>query len=559
MTLEGMNEDHLLFCPLGGSGEIGMNMNLFCCHGQWIMVDCGMTFADEWLPGIDLIFPDPGFIEERRNDLLGLVLTHGHEDHIGAIPYLWSRLRCPIYATPFTMELVRGKLVEAGLIDAVELHEIEIGGSFTLGSFGITYIPLAHSILEGNALKIETPYGTLFHTGDWKLDEAPQIGVPSTPEELATIGDAGVLAMIGDSTNVFNAHESGSEQSVKDALDDLVAGLKGRVVITTFASNAARLKTVADVARRNGRKIVLFGRSMHRIVAAARKTGYLTNWPETVSEDKAGALPRDQVLVLCTGAQGESRSALSRMANGDHRHMTLAKDDTVIFSSRIIPGNERALGRLINKLTLMGVGVLTERDAPVHVSGHPGRAELQKMYEWIRPDIAIPVHGEARHLRRHADFARSLGVPHSLAPANGDIIRLAPGPVAIVDQAPSGRLVLDGNVLLPANSDVIAARRRMSMNGILVIILMLDENGQLDSDAEVISMGIAELGDDEPLTSDLLGVIDDAMAGLGRSARFIDRDVIETVRIASRRFLRRQINKNPPVEVRVVRFEDDLI
>ncbi len=554
-----MNEDDLLFCPLGGSGEIGMNMNLFCCNGQWIMVDCGMTFADEWLPGVDLIFPDPGFIEDRRDDLLGLVLTHGHEDHIGAVPYLWTRLRCPIYATPFTMELVRGKLIEAGLIDAVELHEIEIGGSFALGPFGITYVPLAHSIIEGNALKIETPYGTLFHTGDWKLDDAPQIGIPSTPDELTKIGDAGVLAMIGDSTNVFNPHESGSEQSVKDALHDVVTGLKGRVVITTFASNAARLQTVAEVARRNGRKIVLFGRSMHRIVAAAQKTGYLKNWPETIPEDKARHLPRDQVLVLCTGAQGEPRAALSRMANGDHRHMSLAAGDTVIFSSRIIPGNERSLGRLINKLVLMDVDVLTERDAPVHVSGHPGRAELQKMYEWIRPKIAIPVHGEARHLRRHAEFADKMGVSHSLAPANGDIIRLAPGPLAIVDQAPSGRLVLDGKSLLPVDSDVIAMRRRMSMNGVVVIILMLDENGFLDSDAEVISLGIAGLAEDDPLMSDLLGVIDDAMAGLGRSARFIDRDVREAVRIASRRFLRRHTNKNPSVEVRVVRFEDELV
>lgn len=559
MAYDGLNDRDLFFCPLGGSGEIGMNMNLFACKGEWLMVDCGMTFADDWLPGVDLIFPDPAFIAERRENLVGLVLTHGHEDHIGAVPWLWSQLRCPIYATPFTAELVKGKLIEAGILDEVELHVVKVGGAIDIGCFKIRYVPLAHSIPEGNALEIGTPFGTIFHTGDWKLDDEPQIGTPSTPAALRAIGDQGVLAMTGDSTNVLNARASGSEQAVRDSLMEIVGGLKGRVVITTFASNAARLKTIADVAKQQGRKIVPVGRSMSRIIEAARKTGYLPKWPHAVSEDEAAALPRNKVLILCTGAQGEPRAALSRIASGDHRSIALGEGDTVIFSSKIIPGNEVALGRLINKLSLNDVEVITERDAFVHVSGHPGRAELEQMYGWIRPRIAIPVHGEARHLKAHARFARSLGVEEAIAPANGDIIRLAPGKAAIVDSAPSGRLVLDGNHLVAANSPTVAARRKILSEGFVAAVLMIDEEGEMIGDPEIITIGVPGFGDDDPLHDKLLDCVEETVGRTDRRAKRRDDNLAESVRIALRRQIRTETDKNPVVDVRIVRFEDEYV
>ncbi|MFQ5348489.1 MAG: ribonuclease J, partial [Rhodothalassiaceae bacterium] len=559
MALEGMQDDDLLFCPLGGSNEIGMNMNLFGCRGHWLMIDCGMSFADDWLPGIDLIFPDPGFIAERHEDLVALVLTHGHEDHIGAVPYLWPRLRCPIYATPFTAELVRGKLAEAGLAEVARVHEVPIAGSLEAGPFHVTYVPLAHSIPEGHGLKIETPQGVIFHTGDWKLDAEPQIGAPSTPEELTAIGDAGVLAMIGDSTNVFQAHSSGSEQAVKEGLHEIVKNLEGRVIVTTFASNVARLKTIAELARQEGRRLVLIGRSMKRVVAAAQKTGYLGDLPELVPEEEAGSLPRGQVLVLCTGAQGEPRAALSRLASGSYRHFALEPGDTVIFSSKIIPGNELSIGRLVNRLALADVEVITEREAFVHVSGHPGREDLEKMYRWIRPRIAIPVHGEPRHLKRHARFARALGVPEAVAPQNGDIIRLAPGPAAVVDQAPAGRLALDGSHIVPVTSEAITARRRILSDGFAAIVVMIDADGSLPGDPEIVAYGIPTLEPGSVFEDELLDLLERTIARMDPAARGRDAELGETLRVAARRLLRRRTEKNPVVDVRIVRFEEEAV
>ncbi|GAB4574246.1 MAG: ribonuclease J [Rhodothalassiaceae bacterium] len=559
MTFDGLNDSDLFFCPLGGSGEIGMNMNLFACKGEWLMVDCGMTFADDWLPGIDLIFPDPAFIAERRDRLVGLVLTHGHEDHIGAVPWLWRELRCPVYATPFTAELVRGKLEEAGLFGEVPLHVVPTGGTLEAGCFRVRYVPLAHSIPEGHGLLIETPLGKMFHTGDWKLDEDPQIGVPSTPAALAAIGEGGILAMIGDSTNVLNAHASGSEQAVLDSLLEIVGGMTGRVVITTFASNAARLKTVADVAAAHGRKIVPVGRSMRRIIEAARKTGYLPHWEHEAGEGEVASLPRHKTLILCTGAQGEPRAALSRIASGDHRDIALEEGDSVIFSSKIIPGNELALGRLINKLALLDVEVITERDAFVHVSGHPGRAELEKMYGWIKPSLAIPVHGEARHLKAHARFARKLGIPRAIAPTNGDIIRLAPGEPALVDQAPSGRLVLDGNHVVPASSPTVAARRKILSEGFIAAMLLVDEDDESIGDPEIIAIGIPGLEPGSSLEERLIAVAEHAIAGAGGKRGRRDAAIAEAARIAIRRLVRAECDKNPVVDVRVVRLEDEYV
>ncbi|RMF16730.1 MAG: ribonuclease J, partial [Alphaproteobacteria bacterium] len=366
-----MNRDDLLFVPIGGCDEIGMNLNLFHAVGRWLMVDCGINFAGEGLAGVDLLLPDPAFIAERRDALEALVLTHGHEDHIGAVAQLWPQLRCPIYATPFTAALVHGKLAEAGLSGEAEIREVPVAGSFETGPFKVRYVPLAHSIAEGHGLLIETPLGRIFHTGDWKLDHAPQIGAPSTPEALKAIGDAGVRAMIGDSTNVFNPRASGSEEAVRESLLDLLYMYSGRVVITTFASNLARLKTVAAVARAHDRTLCVAGRSLDRVIAAGRATGWLDDWPQTVAIEDAMALPRDKLLILCTGAQGEPRAALSRMARGENARLSLEPGDVVIFSAKIIPGNEISVARVVNQLARRDVDVVTERDAFVHVSGHP--------------------------------------------------------------------------------------------------------------------------------------------------------------------------------------------
>ena len=544
----------LLFLPLGGCGEIGMNLNLYRCDGKWLMVDLGMTFAGENLPGIDLIFPDPAFITERRDDLLGLVLTHGHEDHIGAVPYLWPELRCPMYATPFTAELVRRKLAERGLLEEAVIHEMPLGSSFEIGPFGISYVALAHSIAEGNALMIKTQHGTIFHTGDWKLDDDALIGAPASSEELSAIGDEGVLAMIGDSTNVFNVRASGSESAVAESLKDIVAQKSGRVVVTTFASNVARLQTVGRIARDTGRQLALLGRSMHRVVEAAKATGYLKDFPAVLDEKKIMDLPRNELLVLTTGCQGEPRAALSRIASGDFRAFSLSRDDTVIFSSKMIPGNEHPIGALINRLVLDDIEVITEMDAFVHVSGHPGQPELKDMYGWIRPHIAIPVHGEARHIKRHAELASEVGVAKTLRPHNGDVVRLAPDGPELIDQVSTGRLVLDGEKVLSITSEPIAERRRMLFAGHLGVSLAVDKRGVLLLPPVLVARGIPGWKDDGALEADVRGAIADTLDGLGQQALADDGQLEEAVRIAVRRVLREDTGKKPVTVVRALRI-----
>lgn len=550
-------KNDLLFLPLGGSGEIGMNLNLFCLDGKWMMVDLGITFAGEHYPGIDLILPDPKFIEERAKDLLAIVLTHGHEDHIGAVAHLWPQLKVPIYATKFTAELVRRKLAEKGLESAAPITIIEAGDVLDIGPFKVTYVPLAHSIAEGNALKIETRYGTIFHTGDWKLDDGPIIGEPTPGPELAKIGDAGVLAMVGDSTNVFNPNASGSESDVYDGLHKLVGEAKGRVVVTTFASNVARLSTIGSVARKHNRKLVAIGRSMKRIIEVARDCGYLPNFPTLLDEDDAASLPRRDLMIMCTGCQGEGRAALARIARGDHRSISLTAGDTVIFSSKIIPGNELSIGRLVNQLVKLDAEVITEKDAFVHVSGHPGQPELAEMYGWIKPRIAVPVHGEARHIARHAHFALDHGAEIALTPENGNIIRLAPGVPMVVDQASSGRLVLDGDFLLPVDSQIVGQRRRMAEAGHLGVMLVCDEDGELLADPRFVAQGIPGWSDDGPIADRLSAVIDNVIDRLDRKARNNDRAFEERVRIATRRALDSETGKRPVVGVRLVRLEDE--
>ena len=536
----------LLFLALGGSGEIGMNVNLYGCQGKWLMADLGLTFADSDYPGIDLILPDLEFIEARRNDLVGIVLTHGHEDHIGALPYMAADLKVPLYATPFTAGLIAGKLEEEGLTGKVKLHIIERGGSFDLAPFKIRYVPLAHSIPEGNGLLIETPYGKIFHTGDWKIDETPVLGAPSTPETLKTIGDEGVLAMVCDSTNVFQNTASGSESSVHAGLLDAVSAAKGRVLVTTFASNAARLQTIGRVAIETGRRVCVAGRSLDRILKVARATGYLQDFPDPIRFDEAMRLPKSDVLIVATGGQGEARAALGRIAFGNHE-IKLAPGDTVIFSSKQIPGNEIAIGRIMNALSDLGLLTVTERQAKVHVSGHPGRPELAEMYRWIRPKILVPVHGEARHLAEHARFGLSEGVPQTVVQKNGDIIRLAPGKPKKVGEARVGRLVLDGDVILSADGSTINDRRKMAVNGLITVALPIGRDGRLAGVPLVHPFGVPVEDDRDDFIADAA----DAAAKAHDPSATEDK-MRETVRLAVRRCASLWTGKKPLVEVMVL-------
>ncbi|CAN5519903.1 ribonuclease J [soil metagenome] len=543
-TLTPKNE--LLFLALGGSAEIGMNVNLYGCNGKWLMVDCGITFADPAYPGIDIILPDLQFIEERLDDLVGIVLTHGHEDHIGALPYFAEDLGVPMYASPFTAGLIRGKLDEEGITKRVKLHVVKPGEGWKLGPFDLSFVPVAHSIPEGNALLIGTPYGKVFHTGDWKLDESPVIGAPASGETLSAIGDSGVLALVCDSTNVFNAEASGSESDVKPGLLEVTRKAKGRVMVTTFASNAARLKTLGEVARDTGRTVCVAGRSLDRILGVARATGYLKDFPETVGFEAAMRLPRDKVMIIATGGQGEERAALARVASGSHQ-ISLDAGDVVLFSSKQIPGNEVAIGRIQNQLAAKGIEMITDRQAHIHVSGHPGRPELAKMYDWIRPELLVPVHGEMRHLMEQARFGLSQGIPQALVQTDGTIVRLAPGKPEKIGHAPIGRLVLDGDVILPGDGQTINERRKLALNGQISVAVAL-RGGNLLGSPQVKLQGIPVEEDRDPF-------IDEALEAAGQAARSGGKDrekLRESVRLAVRRVATRWTGKKPIVDVLIV-------
>ena len=540
--------NELLFLALGGSGEIGMNVNLYGCQGKWVMVDLGLTFADPAYPGIDLILPDLDFIERNRKDLLGIVLTHGHEDHIGAIPYLAADLGVPLYATPFTAGLIRGKLDEEGLGNKVKLHMIPNEGSFQLGPFGFTYVPLAHSIPEGNALLIETPYGRIMHTGDWKIDEDPLLGVPSTAAELEAIGDKGILALVCDSTNVFNDKASGSEAAVREGLDAVIGAAKGRVLVTTFASNAARVQTLGGVARDTGRKLCVAGRSLDRIIKVAKATGYLKDFPETIGFDEAMRLPRDEVMIVATGGQGEARAALARVAFNSHQ-IKLSEGDTVVFSSKQIPGNEIAIGRIQNALAAKNINMITDRQAHVHVSGHPGRPELALMYKWIRPEILLPVHGEMRHMAEQARFGLSEGVANAVIQQNGTVIRLAPNGPALVGHERVGRLILDGDVILPADGSTMNERRRISQHGLIAVTVALDKSDRVRGAPAVAIQGVPVEEDRD----DFLAEAGSAAAkAVGEGAKDEAR-LREAIRLAVRRCATQWTGKKPIVEVSLIR------
>jgi ribonuclease J len=542
--------DELTFAPLGGVGEIGMNLSLYGLGSEqkkaWLAIDLGVAFAGDDLPGIDLIMPDIRFLVEERRNLVGLVLTHAHEDHFGALIDLWPRLKVPVYATPFTAALLEAKRQSEPGAPDIKVKVVPLGARFTLGPFDIEFVSVSHSIPESNALIIRTSLGTVLHTGDWKLDPTPVIGPPTDEAKLRALGEAGCLAVIGDSTNAVREGRSPSETDVSKSLKELIASAPGRVAVTTFASNVARLRAVADAARACDREVVVVGRAMDRIAQVARDTGYLEGVQEFRGTDTYGYLPRDKVVALCTGSQGEPRAALSRIAMDEHPDVTLAAGDRVIFSSRTIPGNEKAVGRVINGLVLQGVEVITDRTHLVHVSGHPRRAEVADLYSWVRPRIAVPVHGEALHLSEHAALARKAGVPQAIVCKNGDVVRLAPGPASVVDEVPQGRLYKDGRLIIDAEGRTVADRRRLSFVGVVSVAVALDEQGAIEGDPAVELIGIPETGADGASFLDIaFDAVVDTIKQLPRARRRDPDAVAEAVKRAVRAAVASNWGKKP--------------
>jgi ribonuclease J len=545
--------DALYFLPLGGSGEIGMNLNLYGHDGQWLIVDCGVTFGEqEHQPGVDVIMADPAFIVERRDRLLGIVATHGHEDHIGAIPYLWPQLQCPVWATPFTASLLRAKLIEAGLAERVPINIVPMSGRFDIGPFDLELITLTHSIPEPNAVVVRTRVGTVLHTGDWKLDPDPLIGSPTDEDRLRQVGDEGVLAIVCDSTNALRPGSSRSEGELRQSLTELIGRYNGRVAVACFASNVARLATISHAARANDRDVALVGRSLWRIEKAARENGYLDGVPGFLTEDEAGYIPRDKVLLICTGSQGEPRAALARIARDDHPNIALEEGDVVIFSSRIIPGNEKAIGRLHNALIRLGIEVVTDEDHFVHVSGHPARDELVRMYQMVRPRVAIPVHGEARHLLGHAELARECQVQQALVIENGCLVRLDKNGASVADDILVGRVASDGKRLLPIGGAVLQQRRRVGNDGSVVATLVVDRRGGLVAPPQLSLIGLAEA------TADPAPELGDALTGEMESLPAPFRQDDNALRDAARRVLRRELKerfgKRPLIDIQLVRL-----
>lgn len=547
------NENNLVFVPLGGTGEIGMNCNLYGYgtgnRRDWIMVDLGVTFGRHTEPGIELITADTGFIEAEKGRLQALLLTHGHEDHIGAVAHLWPRLKCPVYATAFTAELVRGKLAEAGLLEAVPLQIVDPQQSLELGPFHIDYIGLTHSIAEPNALAVRCGGARVLHTGDWKIDPDPVIGKVTEYERLKAFGDEGVDAIVCDSTNVLSEGRSGSEADVSTALNKVVAESTGRVVVTTFASNIARLSSIAKAAVDNGRHICLAGRGMHRIYNAARATGYLADFPAPVEEEDAAYLPPDKLVILCTGSQGEYRAALGRMAHGHHPHLVLEAGDRVVFSSKMIPGNETEILALQNQLATINVEIITPYNNDLHVSGHPNRDELVDMYGWVRPRAAVPVHGEHRHLIAHAALAAELGVPEPLRVHNGDMVQLFPGPAQVLETVPSGRLYLDGEIFTQSDALAVRERRKLSHNGVVFVSIPLDGTNRLCGRIEVKMRGIPEHDGDMGLVD---WALDAAERALPSSGKVTPARAEEEVGQFIRRELGKRWGKKPMVVVSFV-------
>jgi len=549
----------LYFLPLGGTDEIGMNLYLYGVDDRWLMVDLGVGFGDEATPGIEIMMPDPDFIAERREDLVGIVLTHAHEDHFGAIQYLWPRLRCPIYATPFTARFLRLKLNETDFGDRVQIIEVPLGGRIELGPFTVDFVSMTHSIPEPNALAIGTRHGTVVHSGDWKLDPQPLLGGPTEEDRLRRLGSEGVLAVICDSTNALEPGHSGSEAGVAEALQRVIAAQPHRVAVGCFATNVARVQSIARAAHAAGRNCALVGRSLWRLHEAARLSGYLDVPEPFLTESDVGYIPRDKIVMICTGSQGEPRAALTRIAQDDHPRVTLEAGDTVIFSSREIPGNEKAIARTQNLLARRGIDVITPHQEPgIHVSGHPARDELAQLYQWLRPRIAVPMHGEPRHLLAHAELARDCQIADVVVPENGAMIRLAPGAPGIADRVATGRLAMDGTRLIRLDGGAVRTRRRMTHSGAAVVTVVLAGDGRVAGDPQVALLGIEdgdELLDSQEAVADEVRT---AVQNLSKAQRRDDDTVRETARVTLRRAVRTWHGKRPLTEVHLVRLQGDV-
>jgi ribonuclease J len=548
----------LVFAPLGGIGEIGMNLSVYGVGDErrraWLIVDCGVSFAsEEHLPGIDLILPDIRYLIEERRNVVGLVLTHAHEDHMGALIDLWPQLKVPLYATTFAAALFEARRLSEPGAPQIPVNVVRPGGRIELAPFTIDFINVAHSIPESSALAIRTPLGTVLHTGDWKIDPTPPLGAPTDEARLTALGDEGVLALIGDSTNAVRDGRSPSEADVAKTLTELIRTAPARVAVTTFASHVGRIRAVAEAARAAEREVVVVGRAMERVIQVARETGYLDGMQDFRAAEAYGYLPPDKVLALCTGSQGEPRAALARIAEDEHPEVTLTKGDRVIFSARTIPGNEIAVARVVNGLVTQGVEVITDRDHLVHVSGHPRRAELLDMIRWVRPNILIPAHGEALHLNEHAKLARQAGVPQALTCRNGDLVRLAPGPAAIVDEIPSGRLYKDGALLVDAQARTVAARRRLSFAGVVSVALAMTAQGALAADPEIELIGIPETdAAGRPMADVAREAVHATFEALPRPRRRDPDEVAEVIRRAVRGALAERWNKKPACHVHVL-------
>lgn len=548
------SKGELVVLPLGGAGEIGMNFTLYGWAGKWIAVDCGITFGDDTTPGIDVMVPDVSFIAARKKDLLGIVLTHAHEDHLGAVPYLWRKLGCPVYGTPFALGLLRRKLTEVDLESVVPMRTVPCGGGIELGPFQVDYIPAAHSIPEAHVLAIRTPAGTVLHASDWKIDPGPLVGPVTDEAALRKLGNEGIIALVCDSTNAMVAGQSGSEAALRDSLTEVIRRCRQRVLVTCFASNVARLETIARAAEATGRHFGIVGRSIERIVDIARECGYLRDIAEPVRARDAGFLPRDRVVLAVTGSQGEPQAMLSRIAADEHPDIVLEAGDTVIFSAREIPGNERAVNRVQNLLARLKVRTITDRDAFVHVSGHPARDELAAMYEWTRPPQIVPIHGESRHLAEHVRYARQCGVPHGVIVENGSMLRLHPGPAEIIDHVPVGRFAVEGKRLLPLDGDVVRSRRRLSFAGVAVATVVIDRRGRMRGTPQLTVPGLLDGTEgDLDVRATAIAAIEAAIEALSPDARRSDEDVTEAAQRAVRRTFRVAFGRRPMTEIHIVR------
>ena len=554
-----MKKEEFIFCPLGGSGEIGMNMNLFAYGNserkKWIIVDIGVTFADDTIPGIDLIYPDPGFIIDKKDDLVGLVLTHAHEDHIGAIAHIWPKLLCNIYATPFTSVLIKEKFKEKKIDVGNKLKVVELNGNIELGPFKIEFVTLTHSILEPNGLSIETPSGKILHTGDWKIDQNPLIGDKINEKKLREIGNEGILAMICDSTNVFSPGRAGSESDVRKSLLKVMENRKKRIIVTSFASNVARMESIFYCAEKTGRKISLVGRSMHRIYKAARQCGYLSNLIEPIDPRDAKKIERKKIVYLCTGSQGEPNGAMMRISNSIHPDVIIEENDTVIFSSKIIPGNEKKLSKLHNQLVQNRIEVVSEENEFVHVSGHPNREDLKDMYNWVKPRSVIPVHGEERHMIEHINFAKEMQVKFPVKVQNGDIVQLYPGEKpSVIDKAPVGRMFVDGKISVGENSQSLKERINISYNGFLEVTILINNAGSIIKNPIISFKGIPSNGDSSNFIFDLTDKIKNICKTYSLKSAKQEQNLIEAVKTNCRKTVKDKTGKRPYTNVNLVRI-----